>query len=87
MLGYSYPNVFATVTLYGNHTFVVHLGEVAFKSIMDFLPEAHEFSIDGTSHRALDMFDIVRRMRGEASRDGADHDVTRAEHTSDCRDV
>jgi hypothetical protein len=87
MLGYSYPNVFATVTLYGQHTFVVYLGEVEFKSIMDFLPEAHEFSIDGTSHRALDMSDIVRRIRGEASHDGADHNVTRAAHASDYRDV
>lgn len=64
MLGYLHPNVFGAVTLYGKRTFMVHLGEVEFQSIMDFVPEAHEFSIDGTHHQALDMFEIVARMHG-----------------------
>jgi hypothetical protein len=68
MVGYSYPNVFATVTLYSSHTFVVHLGELEIESMMDFIPEGHEFSIDGTSDRVIDMFEIAARIQADRMR-------------------
>ncbi|MEZ4365017.1 MAG: HNH endonuclease [Kofleriaceae bacterium] len=64
-LGYSSPHVFAAITLYGKHTFLVQLGDIHIQSLPDFEPIAHEFSIDGSQNRELGVFEMVRRMRYE----------------------
>lgn len=69
MLGYSYPNVCAIITLYGKHTFVVFLGEMQLQSGTDLILEAHEFSLDSTVNHPLDMLEIARRMYNEANSD------------------
>ncbi len=67
MLDYSHPNAYAIVTLYAKHTFVVFLGEIRRQPGMDFVPEAHEFSLDRTDNHPLDILEIARRMYSEAN--------------------
>jgi hypothetical protein len=62
MLGYAHPHIFACVTLYADYSYLVTLGQVELPSIMDFLPDAHEFSIDKTSNRTIDMYEMADRM-------------------------
>jgi hypothetical protein len=62
MLGYAHPNVFACVTLYADYSYLVTLGQLELPSIMDFLPDAHEFSIDKTSNHAIGFFEMADRI-------------------------
>jgi hypothetical protein len=70
VLGYSYPTLFAFVTLYSHYSFFVRLGDI---ELSEFTVEAHEFSTDRSSNRALTLEEIVKRLAATANKPAGEH--------------
>lgn len=60
-LFYTAPTLFGFVILYESNSFVVRLGKLILEEV---ITAVHEFSVDGTWNRPLDLVEVARRMQG-----------------------